>query len=91
MDLTYPNEAEDFRAEIKAWLLDNLPGGWFDDGFEMTPDQREAFNAEWPTKLFEGGWICATWPAEYGGKGLSTMQGRCIVGRVRQREGPDAR
>ena len=21
-----------------------------------------------------GGWICATWPAEYGGKGLSTME-----------------
>ena len=25
--------------------------------------------------LFAGGWICATWPAEYGGKGLTTMQG----------------
>jgi alkylation response protein AidB-like acyl-CoA dehydrogenase len=25
--------------------------------------------------LFEGGWICATWPTEYGGKGLTTMQG----------------
>ena len=75
MDLTYPNEAEEFRAEIKAWLLDNLPEGWFDDGFEMTTGEREAFNAEWPAKLFEGGWICATWPAEYGGKGLTTMQG----------------
>ncbi|MFT4774075.1 MAG: alkylation response protein AidB-like acyl-CoA dehydrogenase, partial [Ilumatobacter sp.] len=75
MDLTYPNEAEEFRAEIKGWLLDNLPDGWFDDGFEMTTSEREAFNAEWPAKLFEGGWICATWPAEYGGKGLTTMQG----------------
>jgi len=75
MDLSYPTEAEEFRAEIKAWLQDNLPDGWFDEGFEMTTDERKAFNASWPAKLFEGGWICATWPAEYGGKGLTTMQG----------------
>ena len=41
----------------------------------MTDDERKEFNATWPKKLFEGGWICATWPAEYGGKGLTTMQG----------------
>jgi alkylation response protein AidB-like acyl-CoA dehydrogenase len=75
MDLSYPPEAEEFRAEIKAWLHDNLPDGWFDEGFEMTDEERKQFNEEWPQKLFEGGWICATWPAEYGGKGLTTMQG----------------
>ncbi|MBL6630766.1 MAG: acyl-CoA dehydrogenase family protein [Ilumatobacteraceae bacterium] len=41
----------------------------------MTADERAEFNRTWPHKLFEGGWICATWPTEYGGKGLSTMQG----------------
>ena len=75
MDLSYSPEAEEFRAEIKAWLTENLPDGWFEDGFEMTDEQRKQFNEEWPQKLFEGGWICATWPAEYGGKGLTTMQG----------------
>jgi len=75
MDLTYPPEAEEFRTEIRAWLTENLPDGWFDEGFEMTPDEKKAFNEAWTTKLFEGGWICATWPVEYGGKGLSTMQG----------------
>ena len=75
MDLTYTDEAEEFRAEITAWLRDNLPDGWFDEGFEMTDAERKAFNEAWPKKLFEGGWICATWPAEYGGKGLTTMQG----------------
>jgi alkylation response protein AidB-like acyl-CoA dehydrogenase len=75
MDLTYPAEAEEFRAEIRAWLERNLPDGWFDDGFELTDAERQRFNAEWPEKLFEGGWICATWPTEYGGKGLTTMQG----------------
>ncbi len=75
MDLTYPADAEEFRVEIRAWLEENLPTGWFDDDFEMTDGERARFNREWPQKLFEGGWICATWPAEYGGKGLTTMQG----------------
>jgi alkylation response protein AidB-like acyl-CoA dehydrogenase len=75
MDLTYPPEAEEFRKEIRAWLEENLPAGWFDEGFEMTPEERAAFNDEWTTKLFDGGWICATWPEEYGGKGLTTIQG----------------
>ena len=38
MDLTYPAEAEPFRKEIRAWLEDNLPAGWFDDGFEMSDE-----------------------------------------------------
>ena len=79
MDLTYPAEAEEFRTEIRGWLEENLPDGWFDEGFEMDDEQRAQFNKEWPKKLFEGGWICATWPQEYGGKGLSTMQGVALA------------
>ncbi len=75
MDLTYPVEAEEFRTEIRAWLEQNLPTGWFEQGFEMSEPERAEFNRTWPAKLFSGGWICATWPTEYGGKGLSTMQG----------------
>lgn len=74
MDLTYPPDAEEFRVEIRAWLEENLPEGWFDDGFEMTSEERRKFHEEWTQKLFDGGWICASWPKEYGGKGLTTMQ-----------------
>ena len=74
MDLTYPPDAEEFRGEIRAWLEENLPQGWFDDGFEMTAEERRKFHEEWTQKLFDGGWICASWPKEYGGKGLTTMQ-----------------
>ena len=74
MDLTYPPDAEQFRGDIRAWLEENLPAGWFDDGFEMTSEERRKFHEEWTQKLFDGGWICASWPKEYGGKGLTTMQ-----------------
>ena len=74
MDLTYPPEAEEFRTEIAGWLKENLPEGWGGPGFSMTPEERKAFNEEWTAKLFGGGWICASWPTEYGGKGLSLLQ-----------------
>lgn len=75
MDLAYPEEAEKFRIEIRAWLKENLPEGWFDPDFKLSDTERAEFNENWTKKLFEGGWICATWPKEYGGKGLSTMEG----------------
>jgi alkylation response protein AidB-like acyl-CoA dehydrogenase len=88
MDLTYPAEAEAFRAEIRAWLEENLPDGWFEPGFEMSPEERATFNQEWPAKLYAGGWICATWPKEYGGKGLSTMQGVVLAEEFARAKAP---
>ena len=74
MDLTYPPEAETFRSEIRSWLEEYLPDGWGTPEFSMTSDEKKAFNQEWTKKLFAGGWICASWPIEYGGKGLSLME-----------------
>ncbi len=88
MDLTYPADAEAFRIEIRAWLEENLPRGWFDEGFSMTPEEKSAWNEEWTSKLFEGGWICATWPEEYGGKGLSTMQGVVLAEEFAKAKAP---
>ncbi len=75
MDLAYTPDTEAFRIEIREWLEKNLPPGWGGQGFEMPPGERKVFNEQWPKKLYAGGWICATWPQEYGGKGLTTMQG----------------
>ena len=74
MELSYPPEAEAFRKEIRSWLEENLPDGWFDQGVELSAAERRAFNEEWPKRLYEGGWICASWPEEYGGKNLSIME-----------------
>jgi alkylation response protein AidB-like acyl-CoA dehydrogenase len=79
MDLTYPPEVEEFRLEVRAWLEENLPDGWFEPGFELTGEARARFNEEWTRKLFAGGWICASWPAEYGGKGLSTLESVAVT------------
>jgi hypothetical protein len=88
MDLSFPPDAEDFRAEIRKWLEANLPDGWFEPGFELSDTARKQFNLEWPEKLFEGGWICATWPEEYGGKGLTTMQGVVLAEEFARAKAP---
>jgi hypothetical protein len=38
--------------------------------------------------LFEGGWICATWPEQYGGKGLTTMQGVVLAEEFARAKAP---
>jgi alkylation response protein AidB-like acyl-CoA dehydrogenase len=80
MHLTYDAAAEAFRVEIREWLAASLPAGWAEaaargEALEMSPEERREFNETWPKQLFAGGWICATWPVEYGGKGLTTLQG----------------
>ncbi|MHB1987635.1 MAG: acyl-CoA dehydrogenase family protein [Acidimicrobiales bacterium] len=74
MDLAYPPQAEAFRLEVRTWLEENLPAHWGEAGHPMTAEERGAFDAEWTKKLSEGGFICASWPTEYGGRGLSVME-----------------
>jgi alkylation response protein AidB-like acyl-CoA dehydrogenase len=93
MRLTYDDEAETFRAEIRDWLVDNLPAVWVEaaergESLDLTPDERREFNDSWPRKLFAGGWICATWPIDYGGKGLSTLQGVVLAEEFARMKAP---
>jgi alkylation response protein AidB-like acyl-CoA dehydrogenase len=87
MDLTYPPEAEAFRSEVRAWLEENLPAG-FESGGEMSAGERAGFEADWTKKLAEGGWICASWPKEYGGRGLSLMESVVLNEEFARRNAP---
>ena len=88
MDLNYPVETEPFRAEIRQWLVDNLPDGWGTPGFTMSKEEKREFNRDWVTKLYDGGWICASWPKEYGGKGLSLMESVVLNEEFARAEAP---
>ena len=41
MDLAYPPEAEQFRAEIADWLNENLPKGWGEGGLRDDPRRAQ--------------------------------------------------
>src|SRR5258708_33888946 len=68
MDLRDTPEEAAFRAELRAWLDDNLPEerrGW------RGGEQRfgDAFGREGSRKLYEGGYGGLAWPKEDGGAG----------------------
>ena len=70
MDFRDTPEQASFRQEVRAWLDEHLPdelrghrgGGARFDGPEIR---------RWSRALHDGGWVGISWPAEYGGRGLS--------------------
>jgi alkylation response protein AidB-like acyl-CoA dehydrogenase len=60
-----PEEAR-FRAEVRAWLRDNVP-----DGSDPPKPGRGDLDVAraWSRKLHEAGYAGLTWPKEYGGSG----------------------
>ncbi len=73
MDITYPPEAEEFRARVRAFLADQLPADWAGMGALDEPE-REAFRAAWRQKLADHQMLAVSWPQEYGGAGLTLVE-----------------
>jgi alkylation response protein AidB-like acyl-CoA dehydrogenase len=67
-------EVEEFRAEVRSWLADNLTGGYGAlKGLGGPGREHEAFDerVEWNRHLAAAGLTCLGWPVEHGGRGLS--------------------
>jgi alkylation response protein AidB-like acyl-CoA dehydrogenase len=76
-------EAETIRAEARDWLAANFPPALKDDpaaqlagamGVAPTPEA-----ALWAKRMGEKGWGTPTWPAAYGGGGLTRPQARVLA------------
>src|SRR2546430_16127358 len=68
MELRDTPEEAAFRAELRAWLDDNLPR---ERRSSRGGEQRfgDSFGREWSRKLYDAGYAGLTWPKEYGGAG----------------------
>jgi alkylation response protein AidB-like acyl-CoA dehydrogenase len=73
MDVTYPAEADQYRAQVRAFLDDNLPDGWTGIG-ALDETERQQFLKGWRETLGEHGYLAVNWPAAYGGAGLSPLE-----------------
>jgi alkylation response protein AidB-like acyl-CoA dehydrogenase len=65
---------EEFRAEIRSWLAENLSGEFAALVGKGGPGREHEFLPErlaWERRLGEGGWIGIGWPVADGGRGLS--------------------
>ena len=71
MELTYTDEEQAFRLQVRQWLVGNLP---------ETPlksfDTQEGFeqHRQWEKTLASGNWGMVTWPKEYGGRGCNLIE-----------------
>src|SRR5258705_1088947 len=67
-------DVEEFRAEVRGWLADNLVGEFAAlNGLGGPGREHEAFEERraWNQHLAEAGLTCLGWPVEHGGRGLS--------------------
>src|SRR3954470_343622 len=71
-------ELEDFRAEAAAWLKENFPPALAGKAALSTDRHGSGDIAKWRKAIGEKGWATPTWPAEYGGGGLSPAQARVL-------------
>ncbi len=73
LDLT-PEDIE-FRAEVRAFLAENLTPELADAGRLATSVFIEPeFTMPWQRILHKRGWVAPHWPKEYGGTGWNEMQ-----------------
>lgn len=73
MDLSYPPEAEDFRATLRSFLAEHLPADWQGIG-ALEREDAEAFSLQWRRVLYENGLLGIAWPKEYGGGGGTKLE-----------------
>ncbi|MDJ0864937.1 MAG: acyl-CoA dehydrogenase family protein [Myxococcota bacterium] len=87
--MTASPDLEAFRAEARAWLEEHFPrslagrGGALMNAEFLDP---EGDLAVWARSLGEKGWGTPTWPAEYGGGGLTQLEAQ-VLGQEMSRAG----
>jgi len=76
--MTYTDEQEGFRKEVRSWLEANVP-----KLHRAEPDkpltqpqylENQEMTKQFRLKMGEKGWRAPTWPKEWGGGGLTTQQ-----------------
>ena len=81
------SDLETFRSDVRAWLAAEYPAELRDPATEVHPEAMwggRAFEGSsdpqiaWMRKVAQKGWTAPTWPAEYGGGGLTSAQARVL-------------
>jgi alkylation response protein AidB-like acyl-CoA dehydrogenase len=73
MDLTFTEQEEAFRSEVRRFLDERLPARTahkVKHGLRLTREDM----AEWHAILHARGWLASHWPREYGGTGWSPVE-----------------
>jgi alkylation response protein AidB-like acyl-CoA dehydrogenase len=71
MDLTWPAELEDYRAELRSWFAHNFTGRTFPK--LRRRDTIEPYRA-WERTLYDAGLGAVHWPRRYGGQDADPLK-----------------
>ena len=85
-------QVEEFRAEVRAWLADNLVGEFAKlKGLGGPGRENEAFEERraWNQRLAAAGLTCLGWPKEHGGRGLSVAHRVAFYEEYARADAPD--
>jgi alkylation response protein AidB-like acyl-CoA dehydrogenase len=76
------SDLDAFRADARAWLEENFPTTLKDQPdaatIAMTGEPPHPDFGIWKKRMGEKGWGAPTWPAAYGGGGLSAAEARVL-------------
>jgi len=86
MDLSFSPAEEAFRAELDAWLGDNLPREIPEPD---TLADEVAFLIKWQRQLAAGRWVGVHWPTEYGGRGVSVIKNYIFQEEMARTQAPE--
>ena len=80
-----PPECEDLRAEVRAFLADEIAAGTFDP---HRPGHGDSHNPEFSRRIGGKGWIGMTWPKQYGGGERSFLERFVVTEEFRVANAP---
>ena len=83
---------EEFRAEVRQWLAENLTGDYASlKGLGGPGREHEAFaeRLAWNRALAAAGLTCLGWPVEHGGRGLSVAHRVAFYEEYAHADAPD--
>jgi len=81
VDLRDTPEEAAFRAELRAWIEENLTD-------EIRGGRFEEAGRAWSRKLFDAGYAGLTWPKEYGGAGAPYSHQAIFLEEMARAEAP---
>jgi alkylation response protein AidB-like acyl-CoA dehydrogenase len=76
MDFRFSDAEEAYRDEVRSWLEKSIPDWWRETNEPEVGEEDDLFPRlrEWHQKLYDAGYVGATWPVEYGGQGRTHVE-----------------
>lgn len=71
MDLLLDDETEAFRAEVREFLVSNVPNPPLPS---YDSPEGAAAHRQWERTLYDAGFSAVSWPKEYGGRDVTLLQ-----------------